>query len=312
MLGWRPAAWSATMKGKVIAVANMKGGVGKTATVVGLAEALAAEGAKTLVIDLDPQANASMCFAGDSELARLIEKGRTIDGFLEDLFFAKRNNVVFDGYIRHQISSVSHDDRPLPISLLAASPQLRIVERELIYRLTKAKFDLDEIVGMLHSVIKARLKQSRSSYEYILIDCAPGISALNEVSIRIANMVIVPTIPDFLSSYGLQAFCNSLWTGAIADASPLKKPKVPHVLMTRRRHIRVQDQVAAQLRNESARQQPTFHVFRTEIPERAAIADALGKTVAHPTFTIKWGVEVTSLLNELVTETKESLHGARA
>ena len=67
------------MTGKLVAVANMKGGVGKTTSVVMLADALAAGGASVLVIDLDPQASASVCFAGDGILAEMITGGRTLD-----------------------------------------------------------------------------------------------------------------------------------------------------------------------------------------------------------------------------------------
>lgn len=300
------------MKGKVIAVANMKGGVGKTATVIGLAEALAADGSKVLVIDLDPQANASICLAGDRQLAALIENGRTIDGFLEDSFFSKSRKADFDRCIHAQISNVWHAGSPLAISLLASSPQLRLIERQLIFKLTKAKLDLDEIVERLHSVIREQLKRSRGEHDYILIDCAPGISALNEVSIRLANMVIVPTIPDFLSSYGLQAFCRSLWNGAIADRSTLKKPPKPHVLVTRRRPIRIHDETAELLRQEQGSGSSAFRVFATEIPERAAIADALGMINDTPTFTRKWGTEISTVLADLICETKEALHGDRS
>jgi chromosome partitioning protein len=300
------------MRGKVIAVANMKGGVGKTATVIGLAEALAADGAKVLVIDLDPQANASICLAGDHQLAALIEDGRTIDGFLDDRFLKKSRKADFDRCIHAQISNVWHAGQPLSISLLASSPHLRLVERQLIFALTKAKWDFDEIVSRLHSVMREQLKQTRGNHDYVLIDCAPGISALNEVSIRLANMVIVPTIPDFLSSFGLQAFCRSLWNGAIAEQSSLKKPPKPHVLVTRRRAIRIHDETTDRLRREQSLDQPAFRVFATEIPERAAIADALGMIDDAPTFTKKWGPQVIPVLSDLIHETKEALHGDRS
>lgn len=297
------------MKGKVIAVANMKGGVGKTATVIGLAEALAAEGAETLVIDLDPQANASVCLAGNQLLKDLIHHGYTVDGFLDDRLFKKNDKIAFADCIRTNVSNVSHLGGQLPISLLASSSELRIVEREMLFRLSRSKTDLDWFIEKLHDLIKGQLKSTKKGYDYVLIDCAPGISLLTEVSIRLADLVIVPTIPDFLSTYGLQTFCSNLWTGAMAKQASLKKPKKPHVLITRRKHTREQDRTAERLENERLREKPNFRLFETQIPERAAIAEALGKVESWPSFSQKWRDGTAQVLDDLAKETKEALHG---
>jgi len=299
------------MKGKVIAVANMKGGVGKTATVIGLAESLAAKGAETLVVDLDPQANASICLAGDQFLKTIIEEGNTIDAFIEDRFVKRELNAALETRIRTHISNVSHLGSQLPLSLLASSSELRLMERDLIFTLTKTGMPLERIVESLYAIIKEELKRTKKSYDCILFDCAPGISVLTEVSIRLANLVIVPTIPDFLSTYGLNSFCSNLWSGPIADQSNLKKPKrPPHVLITRRRPIREHEKTSERLRIEAAKDAAKFKVFATEIFERAAIAEALGKIDAHPTFSQKWRDGTDIMLADLVKEVREALHGS--
>ena len=299
------------MTGKVIAVANMKGGVGKTSVVVGLAEALAAGGSEVLVIDLDPQASASICIAGDDILKVLIEGGQTIEAFLED-YLLKDRKVRFDDCIRECASDVSHRGEQLPISLLASSPALRMFEQRLVYRGTKQRHSLEEIVIRLWDLMRDQLKKTKRSYDYILLDCPPGISSLTDVSIRLADLVIVPTIPDFLSTYGLQAFCRSIWDGELARQSPLKKPKrLPHVLITRRRAVNEQNRTVARMRNELDSDDPAFSLFQVEIPEAIAIATALGKTGTFPAFNNKWQ-QAAPILEVLAEETKEALDGSRA
>jgi chromosome partitioning protein len=297
------------MSAKIIAVANMKGGVGKTTTVVSLAEALAASGKRVLVIDLDPQANASICLAGDSLLATLIARKATIEAFLENNLLGNKK-MSFADCIRNSVSNVSHRNEQLSISLLPSSPNLRHFEQKIIHDLTERKMSWSEIIKGLSAVMSLQLSKSRKAFDFILIDCAPGISILTEVSIRLADLIIVPTIADFLSTFGLQTFCAALFNRGLQGLR--KAPRRPYVLITRRRQVNIHTETAERLRNEAVAEKPAFDVFRTEIPETVAVADALSQTNQFPNFSQKWGPVVVPLLSDLVREIGETLNVDRS
>src|SRR5262245_36066891 len=213
---WIPSEfWGHDMPAKVIVVANMKGGVGKTTTVIALSEYLAAYGLgdgpkKVAVIDLDAQASASISIAGNNLLRELIETGRTVDAFLEDRIVYRLSKPGFADVMRGHASTVTARGQPIPLGLIAASPELRQIEREIIYTLTEQGHGLRAIESQTRTLTEPQIEKLREKLDYILVDCPPGISVFSEVMFSIADIVLTPVIPDFISTRGLAAFCRNV------------------------------------------------------------------------------------------------------
>lgn len=302
----------AEAKGRVIAVANMKGGVGKTTTVVMLAEGFAAQGKRVVVIDLDAQANASYCFASDDELKLIYDKRRSITSFFADRIVYSDAKPI-SKYLNKDVSKVTKAGERLPIDLIAAHPRLRLLEREAVLILAEKNYTGPKsLEGRSLKVLEEALAALRASHDVVLFDCAPGISAFTEVAIRLSDMVLVPMIPDFLSTLGFDAFRASIWEDAILVKSALPKPaKSPFLLPTRVNATKRQHRETLEgLEAEAAVPGPVYTLFDIRIHNQAPIERAMDPELfdGAPTFEQKWEQSV-GLVRGLADETWRRLNG---
>lgn len=247
----------------------MKGGVGKTTIAVGLALHLAARAdVKVLMIDLDPQSNSSFWICGDVALANLIEGGRTIDAYLED-FFVYQQDIDLAPYV-HQVDRGFVRGRN--ISIIPASPELRIAEREALYFLSNNQPNLQATERIAGIKFVNAVRALRARFDYIIVDTAPGISPLSEAILRACDLVIVPTVPDYISNLGLEAFCRSIWW----NGESRTKPRAPWVLANMVRESPHHRVMLREMRAEAGAPDAGFRMFRVEFPNSIAIEEGGG------------------------------------
>lgn len=165
---------------KVIAIANQKGGVGKTTTAVNLSYVLADKDKKVLVIDADPQASLTAYFGYDSD-------------DLED----QEKTIYFSIIENKPLSSMVLGDNPY---LVPSSIRLASAEPDLI----------GNIFTTSQMVLRNRIKEVRNSYDFIFIDCMPSLGLLAINALVAADWVLIPSETEYLASKGIRLLLISI------------------------------------------------------------------------------------------------------
>jgi chromosome partitioning protein len=174
-----------------ITVMNAKGGVGKSTLVLALAETLSAfHNKRILVIDSDAQASISHMLMPQQQLTALQDEGQTIVDFLIGAVL-KESSQNWRHFV---ISGVSDVDDARSVDLLPSDTNLTLFEREV---------SKGEREAALRHTIGGCLREAAQTYDYVLIDSAPGLSVVTECWLREATFYLSPTRPDYISTRGL-------------------------------------------------------------------------------------------------------------
>lgn len=162
---------------KIIAVANQKGGVGKTTTSVNLSACMAEAGKRVLLVDIDPQGNAT------SGLGRAHEASKTVYDVLIGRCGAKEA-IIATGFG--------------PLDLMPTAIELAGAEIELV--------DMQQREGLL----KKALKDVEDQYDYIFIDCPPSLSLLTLNALTAANTILIPIQCEYYALEGVGQLVNTI------------------------------------------------------------------------------------------------------
>jgi chromosome partitioning protein len=221
--------------GKIIAIANQKGGVGKTTTCVNLAASMAATKRKVLVIDLDPQGNATM--------------GSGVDKY-EVAYTAY--DLLIDELALEQVVESSTSGG---YDLVAANSDVTAAEVKLMEMFAR------------ETRLRNALENYKESYDYIFIDCPPSLNMLTVNAMTAADSVLIPMQCEYYALEGLTALVDTISKLAAVVNDELKIEGILRTMYDPRN--RLSSDVSDQLKKHFGDK-----VYRTIIPRNIRLAEA--------------------------------------
>lgn len=252
--------------GRTIAVANQKGGVGKTTTSINLSAALASKGKKVLMIDTDPQGNATSGFG--------IEKN-DLENTIYELILGE--NSVQDCIIKEVIPNVSV--LPSNVNLAAAEIELIGVEKK-------------------EYILKNEIDWVKEAYDFIVIDCPPSLSMLTVNAMTAADTVLVPIQCEYYALEGLSQLIHTVNLVKERLNPELDMEGVVFTMYDSRTNLSAQ--VVDNVKNHLQQ-----NVYRTIIPRNIRLAEAPSYGMPIEVYDVKSaGAEAYRLLADEVIQRK--------
>jgi chromosome partitioning protein len=189
------------MSSKVLAFINFKGGVGKTATVVNIGATLVKlHEKKVLIVDLDPQSNASVWLMRPDRWRQHIANGRrSTFQIFDDALRGKTRFDFTEAVVKGVVTWTGFVDLP-GLHLLPAAIELLKVEDKI------HELRAPDIYQILDSALSLRFKE----YDYVFLDCPPNLYSTTKAAIFSSDSCIVPFIPDYLSLSGFQVLAEQI------------------------------------------------------------------------------------------------------
>ncbi len=280
---------------RVLAVANMKGGVGKTTLSLMIAEGLSAlRDARVLVIDLDAQGSLSYALMGREPYEKALKKGRIVTSFFEKR--AQGEPAHLSGSLVEQASLLEECKR---LNLVPADPKLQFVERRVITQLAKLNFDrifrgTPEIT--VANWLREEIQQLRKQYSWIIFDCPPGISIFAYAGIACSDMILMPFTPDFLAMQAITTMNELLLPEMSKDLKQIANIKRLAILNKTNASSNLPRQYRDEFLKTNSEKNWGVTLFDTQLPMRVATARAADTEESWSSLDEKWNSETCELL----------------
>ena len=280
----------------VFSTINLKGGVGKTTTTVAMAEFLSGVmGKRVLVIDLDPQTNATVMMIGEDRWRKLNEKEHTIARLFKDALDPDNKRFEFEATLQKRVSNVRE---ARTIDLLPSSLDLIDVQDRLAF-IPTGQFHAANPTELLWRAVKPHL----DDYDIVIVDCPPNLGIITLNGLRISDRFVIPTIPDVLSTYGIPQILSRVKQFSKEIAEEIEPLGI--VVTKFQSNSTVHRNTVKQLQANGS---PP--VFNTIIPQANQFADA-AEHQGKMTLKQKWGYgsNLSETLEKLTREILSKLEG---